>query len=141
MRHDIQHHIIGVAHRFLTYACEVTDGLVDIFIDDSLGCRHVFALHGQGGGKDSRGDTGRNLQRTAGLGTVADHAGKIGYHILHGVTDIHVITSHQIGDAATGTDTCHHTAAEGRQRTEALLDVDGGKVTQDERTDEFFPWL
>ena len=83
MRHDIQHHIIGVAHRFLTDAGQIADGLVDIFIDDSLGCRHVFALHGQGGGKDRRGDTGRNLQRTAGLGTVADHAGKIGYHILH----------------------------------------------------------
>ena len=128
MGHNIQHTPVSLIHRISTDADEVADAAVHVFVDDAFHAAHAVSLHGEHGGKYCRADAGGEFQRTTGLRTVANHAREVGNHVLHGVGHLKIVPTHQVGDAATGTRGSHDTTAKGRERTEVLLDVDGGQV-------------
>ena len=138
MSHDVEHHVVGGTHGIGTDGREVVDAAVYIVVDDALGRSDATALHGEQRGEQSCADSRRDLERTTGLGSVADHARKVSHHILHRVADALIVAAHEIGDAATAAYGRHHTAAQRRQLAEALLDVDGGEMAEHEGSDEFF---
>ena len=111
MRHYVEHHIIGGSHRIGTDGGEVADALIHIIIHDTLGRCHALAFHRKKGRKKGGAHTRRNLQGTAWLGTIADHAGEVCHHVLHRIADAGIIATHQIGDTATATRAGHHTTA------------------------------
>ena len=138
MSHDVEHHVVGDTHGIGTDGGEVVDAAIYIVVDDALGRSDTTTLHGEQRGEQSGADSRRNLKRTTGLGSVADHARKVGHHILHRVADALIVTAHEIGDAATAAYGRHHAAAQRRQLAEALLDVDGGEMAEHEGSDELF---
>ena len=122
--HNIQHALVGFIHRVGAYADKVSDTLVYVFVYDSFYRRYAVALHGQHRRKHCCADARGQLQGAAGLCSVANHTCQIGDHVLHSKRHLFIRASHQIRNSATGTCCCHHTAAEGREGAEVLLDVD-----------------
>ena len=90
-------------------------------------------LHGEHGRKNRRRDAAGHLERTARFGSVAYHAGKIGYHVLHGVRHLFVPAPHQVGNATARPRGGHHAPAKSRKPAEALFDIDDRQVAEDER--------
>ena len=138
MGHDVEHHVVGLAHGLLANAGQVADAAVHVLVDDAFGGGDMLALDAEHGRENGGGDATADLQRTAGLGSVANHSGEVGYHVLHRIAYALEIASHEVGDATAAADAGYHTAAERRQPAKALLDVDGREMTQTHGTDEFF---
>lgn len=138
MGHDVKHHIVGLAHGFLSDARQIADAAVHVLVDDAFGGGDVLPLNAEHSRENGGGDTTADLQCTAGLGAVANHSGEVGYHVLHRIAYALEIAAHEVGDATAAADAGYHTAAERRQSAETLLDVDGREMTQTHGTDEFF---
>ena len=136
--HDVEHHVVGVAHSIGTYARKVMDAAVNIVVNDAFGTAYTLAFHGEKGGEDCGAYTRRDFQCAAWLGTVAYHSGEICYHVFYGIADALVVTAHEIGDAAAAAYGGYDTSAEGGQLAEALLYVNGGEMAKGECTDKFF---
>ena len=130
MRHDIEHHVVSGAHGISPYRGKVVYAAVHVVIYDALRGAHAFSFHGQQGGKNGRRHARRYLEGAAGLGSVANHARQVGYHVLHRTTNSLIISTHQIGDATTATDAGHHATTQGRQLAQALLDINGSEMAQ-----------
>jgi len=88
----------------------------------------MLAFHAQKGREEGRRHARADLDGTARFGTVADHAGEVGNHVLHRMAYPCVVATHEIDDAAARPDTGNDTSAQGRELAEALLDIDGGEV-------------
>ena len=58
------------------------DAPVHVVIDDALRRTDTLALHSQKSREQGGGDAGGDFQRTGGLGSVANHSGQIGNHVL-----------------------------------------------------------
>ena len=102
--------------------------LVRLRIVVSTSSQTMPSLHGQQGRHHRGAYAAGNLQRAGGLGSVADHTGEVGDHILDGGLYLFESTSHKVDYAAGGTGGCDHTAAERGETAEALLDIDRGEV-------------
>ena len=85
--HDVEDHLVGGAHGVGADDGEVADGAVHIVLDDALGTGDVAAFHGEYGAQQGCGDARGDLQGAAGLGTVTDHAGEVGNHVLDRIAD------------------------------------------------------
>ena len=94
MSHDVEHHVVGGTHGIGTDGGEVVDAAVYIVVDDALGRSDTTALHGEQRGEQSGADSRRDLKRTTGLGSVADHTRKVGYHVFHGKGHLLIIATH-----------------------------------------------
>ena len=112
------------------------DALIDIILYDALGRSHAFAFHGEQGGKQGCAHTRRNLQGATRLGAIANHTRQVGHHVLDGIADARIISTHQVGDATTTTRRGDDTSTEGRQLAQALLDIDGGEMAQRQGTNQ-----
>ena len=134
--HDIQHKVIGFVHAARADLGEVANALIYIGIDDTLDRSDATAVHSHNGGEDGGGYTGGDLQCAAGLGTVANHAGEVGYHVLYGKTDFLVFSAHQPGDATRRAGGGYYASAQSGEAAKAFLDVDDGEVAEHKGTDE-----
>ena len=112
------------------------DGLVDAVVDDTLLRTDALALHRQQGREDGCAHAAGDLQRARWLGTVADHTREIGNHVLDGGTDTTVVATHEIGDAHARSYRSHDASAEGRERAQRLLDVNGSEVAEHQGANE-----
>ena len=113
--HDVEDHLVGGAHGVGADDGEVADAAVDVVVDDALGTGDVAAFHGQHGTQQGGRHARRNLQGTAGLGTVTDHAREIGNHVLDCIADAVEAAAHEVGDAAGAADGGDDTAAQGAE--------------------------
>ena len=122
--HYVQYIMVGFVHAGSTYEGKIADAVVNIVVDNSLYARNAVVFHSQHRRKCSGRNSSGNLQRTARLGTVANHTGNVGNHILYRIANLLVGSTHQIGNATARTSRCYHAAAQSRQTTKALLDID-----------------
>ena len=79
---------------------------------------------------------GSNLGRAARLCAVADNTAHIAQGVGDGVGNVSVITARHVGDGRTRTAGRAHRAAESRERTDEVLDVNGDQVTHNQRAVE-----
>ena len=136
MCHDVQYEAVSLIHAAAADGREVTDALIDIILDDALCGGDIFMLYGKHGTHHRGAHTRSEFQGTRRLGTVADHSREVRYHVLDGIADLLEASPHQVGDAAAAARACHHTATQGTERSQCLLDIDGGEITDDQGTDE-----
>ena len=135
MCHYSQYDPVGLVHAVAADGREVADALVDILFDDSLDGRYAMAVHRHHGRDHGGRDAARELHGATRLGSVTNHARKVGNHVFHRRRDLPVVAAHQVGNAAARPRGGHHAAAQGRQAAEALLDIDHREVAQHQRTD------
>ena len=121
--HYVQHIMVGFVHARSADKSKIADAVVNIVVDNALNARNTMVFHGQHRRKCSRRNSSGNLQRTARLGTVANHTCNVSNHILYRITNLLVSSAHKVGYAATGTRRSHHAAAQSRQTSKALLNV------------------
>lgn len=137
MCHDLQDFTVGLVHGIRSDGDEIADALVDIVVDDAFNRTDAIALHGQHGRQNGCAHARCQFESAARFGAVANHAGEVGNHVLHGRRHFLISAAHQIGDAATGTRGGHNASAKGREGAEALLDVDGRQMAQHQGAGEF----
>ena len=110
--HDLKHEAIRLIHAVFPNLGKVLNAAIYILVDDALYGLYTAILHGHDGGENSGGDTGGDLQCTARLGTVANHASQVSNHVLYSKANPLVITAHQPGNTAAGARSGYYTAAE-----------------------------
>ena len=47
--HDVKDHIVGVLHTYRADAAEIPDGLLDVFLNDSVVLGNAYSLAGEDG--------------------------------------------------------------------------------------------
>ena len=109
--HNIKHQSVRLVHSLRTNLRQVTDTLVNVLVNDSFHRSNAPVFHRHDGGKDCSRHTGRHLQCSARLGSIAYHSRQISNHVLHSISYLLICASHQPGDATAGTCSCHHATA------------------------------
>ena len=130
--HDVENEVVRLRHTIVPDAGEVVYGTVDVFLDNAFGAVGTGVLHRQESTHDSGGDTTGDLEGTARFGSVTNHAGDVGNHVLDGIRYLCVVATHEVGDAYCRARGCHHAAAECGEATERLLDVDDSEIAEGE---------
>ena len=133
----MEYHVVGLAHSVGSYACEVVNTAVHAVIHNTFRGADTFAFHRQKRRKEGGRDSGSDLERARRFGAIADHARKVGNHVLDGKADMFVVSAHEVRDSTTTANTCHDTSAERGERTERLFDIDSREVAEHQRTDQF----
>ena len=95
--HYVNNQVIGLAHAIMTNASEVVDGAVDVIFDNTFRGFGKGVMHRHGCGEYSGSYAAGYLQCTGWFGTVANHAGDIGNHVLDGESHLIVLSTHEIG--------------------------------------------
>ena len=54
--HDLEHHVVGLAHSIGTNTRQVMDAAVDVVVDDAFRRGDALALHGEQRGEQGGGD-------------------------------------------------------------------------------------
>ena len=109
--HYAKYGVVRFVHSVTAYGGEIGDGPVYGIIDNAFERSNAMAFHGYEGADYGSGDSGGKFERTAGFGSVANHAGYVGDHIFDGECNLRVIASHQVSYGAARTRCRHHAAA------------------------------
>ena len=103
MRHDVEHHVIGLVHAVMAQTSEVADRIVDIPLREAIASIDNLVMKSKFCTYESTVEACRHLEGTRRFGAVADHAGQGVDHVLDGIAHLVVVATMQVGDAAGDT--------------------------------------
>ena len=109
--HYAKYGVVRLVHGVATYGRKVGYRLVYGIIDNAFERSDAMAFHSDKGTDNGGGNSGGELERTAGLGAVANHSGEGRHHILDSRDHAIVVAAHKVAYSGTGAGGGHHASA------------------------------
>ena len=137
--HDGQDRLICLGKALAHKAADILDGLLSVIEDDAVlaGGRNI--RKSERGALDCSAGTGADLEGARRLGAIANHARERCQHVIDRELDLLQVATLQIGHAAARASTSRDArAAQRRQATHVLFDVDNREVGDNDCSGDLF---